>query len=145
MAWLLALPLTALSWTQALPLRAAPPAPFPADVFPPASVFRALQLTTQACGRDNLAEPCGNARRQADSLLDHPRLPARCKDVLWRIRSLSLEAPTNSLTRREPIDQAASEVTIACRQVIRAKPEAKPPGAPPASGDGPLRFGGGTP
>jgi hypothetical protein len=143
MAWLLALPLTALSWTQ--PLRAAPPAAFPPDVFPPLSVFRALQLTTQACGRDNMAERCLDARRQADSLLDHPRLPARCKDVLWSIRSLAVEAPTNSLARREPIDQAASEVTLACRQVIRAKPEPKPTGAPPASGEAPLRFGGGTP
>ncbi|MEB3261005.1 MAG: hypothetical protein VKP63_10300, partial [Cyanobacteriota bacterium] len=104
-AWIL--PLAALSCTLASPLQAAPPATVPPDVFPPASLFRSLQLTTLACGRDNSAERCAEARRQADPLLDHPRLPARCKDVLWSIRNLAVEAPTNSLARRDPIDQAA--------------------------------------
>ena len=130
------------------PRAAAAPEPAPAiapDVFPPASVFRTLQLTTLACGRDNTADRCAEARRQADPLLDHPRLPARCKDVLWSIRNLSVEAPTNRLSRRDPIDRAAAEVTVACRQVLKAKPETKPQGAPPAGGDGQLRFGGGNP
>ncbi len=131
-AWLL--PLTALSCTLAQPLQAAPPATFPPDVFPPASVFRALQLTTLACGRDNSPERCAEARRQADPLLDHPRLPARCKDVLWSIRNLAVEAPTNSLARRDPIDQAAAEVTLACRPVLKIKPESKPPAAAPGAG-----------
>jgi hypothetical protein len=125
----------ALAFTAALApqlvggaLQAAPPATYPPEVFPPVSVFRTLQLTTLACGRENTAASCGDARRQADPLLDHPRLPARCKDVLWSIRNLSVAAPTNPQTRRDPIDQAASEVTIVCRQVLRAKPEAKPQG-----------------
>lgn len=108
-------------------VQAAPPATYPPEVFPPASVFRSLQLSTLACGRDNSAERCAESRRMADALMDHPRLPARCKDVLWRIRSLAVEAPSNSLARRDPIDQAASELTIACRQVLKAKPEEKSP------------------
>lgn len=110
------------------PLEAAPAPMFPPDVFPPVTVFRALQLSTLACARDNSADKCAESRRVADALMDHPRLPARCKDVLWTIRNLAVEAPTNSQARREPIDQAASEVTIGCRQVLRAKPEAKPQG-----------------
>jgi hypothetical protein len=120
-------------------LRAAPRPAFAPEVFPAAAVFRTLQLATLACGRENSAERCAEARRQADPLLDHPRLPARCKDVLWSIRNLAVEAPQNSLARREPIDQAASELTIACRQVVKAKPESKPQGG----GEGLLRFGGG--
>jgi hypothetical protein len=130
-----------LAWPLAQPLRAAPPTTYPPDVFPPASVFRSLQLTTLACSRENSAERCAEARRLADPLLDHPRLPARCKDVLWSIRNLAVEAPSNSMTRRDPMDQAAAEVTIACRQVIKVKPEEKPPGP----GGGQLKFGGGQP
>jgi hypothetical protein len=133
----LAMVLALLTTLASRPSGAAPaPAPsFPPDVFPPASVFRTLQLTTLACARDNSADKCAESRRQADALLDHPRLPARCKDVLWTIRNLSVAAPTNTQTRRDPIDQAASEVTIACRQLLRAKPEAKPQ-APTGEGAG---------
>lgn len=123
-------------------LLAAPPATYPSQYFPPASVFRTLQLTTLACSRENTSASCADARRQADPLLDHPRLPARCKDVLWSIRNLAVEAPNNSLARREPIDQVASEVTIACRRVVKAKPEEKPQGA---GGGGLLQFGGAQP
>lgn len=109
-------------------LQAAPAPTYPPEVFPPAGAFRSLQLNTLACGRENSPERCAEARRQADPLLDHPRLPARCKDVLWSIRNLAVEAPSNSLARREPIDKAALEVTTACRQVLRVKPEDKPKG-----------------
>jgi hypothetical protein len=145
--WAAAPLLLTLSWPLAqTPQAAAAPAPAIApDVFPPSSVFRTLQLATLACGRDNTAERCAEARRQADPLLDHPRLPARCKDVLWTIRNLSVEAQTNSLARRDPIDQAAAEVTIACRQVLKAKPDIKPQSAPPAGGEGAQQFGGGKP
>ena len=132
--------LGALLCAGAPPLRAAPPVTYPPDQFPPASVFRGLQLATLACGRENTAERCAEARLQADPLLDHPRLPARCKDVLWSIRNLAVAAPTNSLTRREPIDQAGAEVTIACRQVLKAKPESKPQG--PGAGQGQPRPAG---
>jgi hypothetical protein len=140
-AWFL--PLAALACVLAPPIQAAPPATIPPDVFPPPSLFRSLQLTTLACGRDNSAERCAEARRQADPLLDHPRLPARCKDVLWSIRNLAVEAPTNSLSRRDPIDQAAAEVTLACRPVLRIKPESKPPAAAPTAPAGGATGGGG--
>ena len=120
-------------------LRAAPADP----PYPSTSSLRTLQLTTFDCGRDNLAPACDKARASADGLLDHPRLPGRCKDILWTIRQQATVAPANSLERREPIDAAAREVVVACRQLNRpaAKPESKP-AAPPAGGGG---FGFGAP
>ena len=76
------------------------------DGFPPPEVFRKLQLTTYACGRENTASSCEQARLQADPLLDHPRLPASCKDVLWKIRQKAVAAPSNGFERRDPIDAA---------------------------------------
>jgi hypothetical protein len=84
-----------------------------------------LQLTTYACGRDNTASSCEQARLQADPLLDHPRLPASCKDVLWKIRQKAVVAPSNSFERRDPIDAAANEVTVFCRQLPKAKADTK--------------------
>jgi len=95
------------------------------DGFPTPETFRKLQLTTYACGRDNTASSCEQARLQADPLLDHPRLPASCKDVLWKIRQKAVAAPSNSFERRDPIDAAAAEVTVFCRQLPKAKSDAK--------------------
>ncbi len=89
-------------------------------MFPPDEVFRTLQLATLGCGRENDPEFCRQARDQADELLDHPRLPASCKDVLWDISQLATVASVNSLERREDIDRAGRNVTEFCRQ--RAQP-----------------------
>jgi len=97
----------------------------PPETFPAPETFRKLQLTTYACGRDNTASSCEQARLQADPLLDHPRLPASCKDVLWRIRQKAVVAPTNSFERRDPIDAAANDVTVFCRQLPKAKNDTK--------------------
>jgi len=98
----------------------------PPETFPAPETFRKLQLTTYACGRDNTASSCEEARLQADPLLDHPRLPASCKDVLWRIRQKAVVAPTNSFERRDPIDAAANDVTVFCRQLPKTKTDTKP-------------------
>ena len=95
------------------------------DDFPPPEVFRKLQLITYACGRENTASSCEQARLQADPLLDHPRLPASCKDVLWKIRQKAVAAPSNGFERRDPIDAAANDVTVFCRQLPKAKSDAK--------------------
>ncbi len=122
-------------------LRAAPADP----PYPTSSTLRKLQLTTLDCGRDNAAPACDQARTGADGLLDHPRLPGRCKDILWTIREKATVAPANSLERREPIDAAAREVVVACRQLNRPapKPEGKP--AAPKPGGGGFGFGTGAP
>lgn len=127
--------LALLQGAGALSLRAAPAEP----PYPSTANLRALQLATLDCGRDNSARPCETARRDADALLDHPRLPGRCKDVLWEIRQKAVVAPSNSFARREPIDAAGREVIAACRALPKAA--AKPAEAKPAAGGGGFGFG----
>ncbi len=113
--------LASLPLLGAAPLRAAPEPP----PFPPSTEFRSLQLIALACSRENTAEPCDKARSLADPLLDHPRLPASCKDTLWTIRQRSVVAASNSFERREPIDRAARSLTAVCRlQLPVSKPAA---------------------
>jgi len=109
------------------------PAPLDPRVYPPASLFRSLQLTTLACSRENNAGSCQQARQQADPLLDHPRLPASCKDALWSIRERAVVASDNTYQRREGIDRLANDLVVFCRE--RGKPSGKPnesaaPGSP---------------
>lgn len=110
------------------PLRAAPADP----PYPASSLFRRLQLITFDCGRENAAAACEQARSTADSLLDHPRLPGRCKDILWEIRQKATVAAANSLERRERIDAAAREVVVACRPLSRPAPKTDAPGSTPS-------------
>lgn len=116
----------------AAPLRAAVDPRF----FPPASVFRELQLITLACGRENSEDPCARARGRADELLDHPLLPVSCKDTLWTITERATVAPANSFERRSGIDRAAKDLTVLCRSMeSRSAPQGD--GTPAAPGGRP--------
>lgn len=128
--------LLALLPAAGAPLQAAPPPP----PYPTTTTLRALQLATWNCGRENSATPCEQAHRDADALLDHPSLPGRCKDVLWDIRQKAMVAPSNSPSRREPIDAAGREVVAACKQITRATPKPEGQGSKPA-GTGGFGFG----
>lgn len=108
-ALLLVLPLPA-ALAQELP-------PYPAN-----TVFRELQLAAQDCGRENNSGTCNPARAQADRLMDHPRLSASCKDVLWEIREGSAVKSPNSYARREALNRAAGDLMVICR--AQAKPTA---------------------
>lgn len=113
---------------------------------PTTDAVRTIQLSTLACGRDNKAEPCENARRLADPLLDHPRLSALCKDALWSIRQRAVVDPSgNTLARRDPIDRAANDAWAYCRP--KPRPKDKPSGAEgsPAQSGGGFGFSGGQP
>lgn len=104
------------------PLRAAP-----AEVsYPSSDLFRRLQIDVLDCGRDNQGASCEAARGVADSLMDHPRLPASCKDVLWAIRERAVVAPTNNFSRREQLNKAAADLMPICRERDGVKPAAKP-------------------
>jgi hypothetical protein len=91
--------------------------------FPPTELFRQLQLNTVACGRDNSPEPCQQARATADPLMDHPRLPASCKDTLWDIRERAVVVSKNSYERREALNRDATDLLVLC------KPATKPVGS----------------
>ncbi len=106
------------------------------ETFPPAETFRNLQLITLTCSRDNSAASCDKARAIADPLLDHPRLPTSCKDVLWSISQQAHPAASNSESRRDAIDRSAKDLTVFC------KPQYKPTGKGDSKSAGP--FGGGS-
>jgi hypothetical protein len=86
--------------------------------YPSADLWRKLQLTVLECGRENTAASCDLARSTADPLLDHPQLPATCKDNLWTIRDQAVVAASNSYARRERLNKAASELLPLCRERI---------------------------
>ena len=94
--------------------------------YPSTDLFRSLQLNVLACGRENTPGSCDIARRTADPLLDHPRLPASCKDVLWTIRERAVVAPANSFNRREQLNRAAADLIPLCRDRDVVRPVVKP-------------------
>lgn len=114
--------LSLLGVAPTLPLRAAPPE----AAYPSTDLFRRLQLDVLDCGRDNTTSSCEAARRTADPLMDHPRLPASCKDVLWTIREKAVVAPANSFNRREQLNKAAADLMPVCRERDVVKPVVKP-------------------
>ena len=111
---------TLLLLALAAPLQAAPTyVPWPSQ-----GVLKTLQKEAFLCSLKNSPDLCDPARRRADELMDHPRLPAICKDVLWRLVKESHIAATNSFQRRDAIDQPARRLIGVCSEPI--KPSKKP-------------------
>ena len=103
----------------ALPLGLLLLAPLPAMrageiAYPSTASWRQLQLAVLACGRDNTAASCDPVRSAADPLLDHPRLPASCKDTLWSLRQRAVTASVNSYGRREELNRLAGDLLAFC-------------------------------
>ena len=101
--------------------------------FPTKSELRSLQLLAYACSRENTVDTCTRMSEIANPLMDHPRLPAACKDTLWELLQEAKPATTNSYQRRDSIDSPARRLTVVC-----ADPE-KPskPNSPPSAGSPP--------
>jgi hypothetical protein len=136
--------LPAAAGLQTSPASAAPAAP----AFPSAETFKQIRLAALACGRENTAESCDKARKLADPLIDHPRLPASCIDALWAITQRAKVATSNSLARRDAIDAPAQDVRFFCKQQpVRTKEKEKAPASPFGSGasGGGSGFGFGSP
>ena len=110
--------------------------------FPSEESLKELQLITIACARDNTAESCAKSRELADPLMDHPRLPASCKDLIWSIVQDAKPASSNSYQRREALSDPAQRLLLVCRSMERAKPEARQPQAPNNPKKGGFGFGG---
>ena len=111
---------TLLLLALAAPLQAAPTyVPWPSQ-----DIFRALQKEAFLCSLNNGPDQCNGVRQRADELMDHPRLPAVCKDVLWRLVKESRVAATNSFQRRDAIDQPARRLIGVCSEPV--KPSKKP-------------------
>jgi len=102
--------------------------------FPSKAELRSLQLLAYACSRENTIDSCARTRERADPLMDHPRLPAACKDTVWELLQEAKPAISNSFKRRDRIDSPARRITVVCADPVKPKPEKKlPPGAPGAN------------
>jgi len=91
--------------------------------------LRSIQLEAFQCSKDNQSEPCNSTRSRADALMDHPRLPGVCKDVLWTLVETATVSPSNDYKRRDAIDNAAKRLSTICAEPVKKKAEPKP-GAP---------------
>ena len=96
-----------------------------AEAFPNRDILQALQLAFLSCARDNTAASCTMAVERADPLLDHPRLPARCKDLIWDLMQQAQISAENTYRRRQAISQPAERLLLVCRS-------AESPAAPSA-------------
>ncbi len=99
--------------------------------FPSKSELRSLQLLAYACSRENTADSCERTREIANPLMDHPRLPASCKDTVWELLQEAKAATTNSFQRRDDIDRPARRLTVVCAEPEQPKEQNKPPSGPP--------------
>ncbi|MCP9831741.1 hypothetical protein KBZ14_10870 [Synechococcus sp. HJ21-Hayes] len=107
--------------------------------FPTQDTLRQVQLAAMGCARENSNDTCQRSRALADPLLDHPRLPASCKDLAWTIRERSKPAAVNSFERREALIKPAQDLMQFCRSQEKPVVE-KPAQDKPTSG---FKLGGG--
>jgi hypothetical protein len=106
--------------------------------WPSKNELRQIQIDAFSCSRENSESTCQSARRKADGLMDHPRLPGVCKDVLWKLMETAKVAPANTYKRRDEIDQPARRLTTICAEPIKKKDPKKQGGPQPNNG---LSFG----
>ncbi|WP_051411001.1 hypothetical protein [Synechococcus sp. CC9616] len=106
--------------------------------WPSKNELRQIQIDAFSCSRENSESTCQSARRKADGLMDHPRLPGVCKDVLWKLMETAKVAPANTYKRRDEIDQPARRLTTICAEPIKKKDPKKQGGPQPNNG---LGFG----
>ena len=113
---------TLLLLALAAPLQAIPTyVPWPSQ-----DIFRALQKEAFLCSLNNSPDLCDRSRKRADELMDHPRLPAICKDVLWSLVGEARVAATNSFRRRDAIDQPARRLIRVCSELVKPSKEPAP-------------------
>ena len=92
--------------------------------WPNQDTFKMLQKEAFLCSLNNGPDQCEGVRQRADELMDHPRLPAICKDVLCSLVGEARVAATNSFQRRDAIDQPARRLSGVCSEPV--KPTKKP-------------------
>lgn len=99
--------------------------------YPSNESLRELQQLVFACGRENSSIPCEQARQRADPLLDHPRLPGSCKDLLWQIRDQAVVVSANSFSRRDRLDNTGRDLMRLCQERRQPPATTRPAPAPP--------------
>ena len=115
---------TLLLWALALPAIAAERY----VAWPSMDQLRAIQVAAYNCSLENSAKICDQARALADPLMDHPRLPGNCKDVLWSLIEQAKVASNNDFRRRDAIDNPARRLPTVCAQPVKKAPKPGPGG-----------------
>ena len=87
--------------------------------WPSQDALKTLQKEAFLCSLNNSTDHCDRTRKRADELMDHPRLPAICKDVLWSLVGEARAAATNSFQRRDAIDQPARRLIRVCNEPVK--------------------------
>ena len=95
--------------------------------WPSKDQLNAIQFAAYNCSLNNDADSCGRTRALADPLMDHPRLPGLCKDILWSLMEQATVASSNDYKRRDAIDTTARRLAGVCAKPSPAKPAAKAP------------------
>ena len=99
--------------------------------FPTREELREIQLQAYACSRENTPITCDRTRALSDPLMDHPRLPAACKDTIWEMLQASAVMATNTYQRRDSIDRPARRLTVVCADPVKPAAPATPTGPRP--------------
>ena len=94
--------------------------------WPSQDTLSTLQKEAFLCSLNNSPDQCEEVRERADALMDHPRLPAICKDVLWSLVAEASVAATNSFRRRDAIDQPARRLIRVCSELVKPSKEPAP-------------------
>ena len=97
----------------------------PYKPWPNKDQLRGIERAAYACSRDNSTEACARVRQLADPLMDHSRLPGRCKDVLWMLMDEAKIANTNDFRRKDIITNTARRIPRVCAEPVTKKVKLK--------------------
>ena len=97
----------------------------PYEPWPSKDQLRGIEQAAYACSRDNSTKACAHVRQLADPLMDHPRLPGLCKDVLWFLMDEAKVAKTNDFRRKDSITNTARRIPKVCAEPVKKKEKPK--------------------
>ena len=97
--------------------------------WPSKDQLQGIERAAYTCSRDNTTEACARVRQLADPLMDHPRLPGLCKDVLWSLMDEAKAASTNDFRRKDTITNTARRIPRVCSEPVKKKEKPKSPQA----------------
>ena len=88
----------------------------PYVAWPSKEQLRGIEQAAYACSRVNSTEACKRVRQLADPLMDHSRLPERCKDLLWMLMDEAKVANNNDFRRKDTITNTARRIPRFCTE-----------------------------
>ena len=97
----------------------------PYMAWPSKAQLRGIEQAAYACSRDNSTVACKRVRQLADPLMDHSRLPERCKDALWMLMDEAKVSNNNDFRRKDTITNTARRIPRFCAEPVTKKEELK--------------------